>query len=199
MTEAAPTIVFAPPVTPTTVIDDVSEKFSTAVSCIERVFGTSAHQISASPRCTFARAARVHVNAPAAAGSVSIRLTVVLVPVAGASVATNATSSVLAATENDAVVLLLFAVEVLCVVRVVIVGALPSETTRFTALPGATDAPAAGDSLITLPAGTVVLACNVTVPTTRPAPVIDVLAAVWLSPTTFGTSTFGRPLETTRF
>src|SRR5262245_8077497 len=199
MTEAAPTIVFAPPVTPTTVIDDVSEKFRTAVSCIERVFGTSAHQISAVPRCTFARAARVHVNAPPAAGSVSIRLTVVLVPVAGASVETNATSSVLAATENDAVVLVVFGVEVLCVVSVVIVGALPDETTRFTALPGGTDAPAAGDSLITVPAATVVLPWNVTVPTVRPAPVSDVPAAAWLSPTTFGTRTFGGPLETTRF
>ena len=39
----------------------------------------------------------------------------------------------------------------------------------------------------------------VTVPTVKPAPVSDVVAAAWLRPTTFGTVTGGLPLETTRF
>ena len=45
----------------------------------------------------------------------------------------------------------------------------PEETTRFTAEPGATELPAAGFSLITLPAATVLLDAVVTVPSTRPA------------------------------
>jgi len=57
------------------------------------------------------------------------------------------------------------------------VGTGPVDTTRFTAEPAATPAPDTGFWLITLPAGTVVLDCCVTVPTTSPAPVIVVVAA----------------------
>ena len=81
----------------------------------------------------------------------------------------------------------------------VAVGAGPVETTRFTDEPTVTDAPASGDSLITPPEGTVLLDAVNTVPTTRPVPVIEVVAALWVSPTTFGTNTFAGPLETTRF
>jgi hypothetical protein len=63
----------------------------------------------------------------------------------------------------------------------------PLETTRFTAEPGATLAPAAGLSVITFPAVTVLLDCCVTVPTTRPAPVIAVVASACVMPTTPGT------------
>ena len=58
--------------------------------------------------------------------------------------------------------------------------------------------PAVGDSLITLPVATVELACWVTVPTTRPALVIAVVAAAWLCPTTLGTATFAGPDEITK-
>src|SRR3954452_19894426 len=73
----------------------------------------------------------------------------------------------------------------------------PEETTSATAMPVATCVPATGDSLITEPAGTVVLEAVVTVPTTRFALVIAVVAAAWVRPTTFGTGTCGRPDETT--
>jgi hypothetical protein len=53
----------------------------------------------------------------------------------------------------------------------------PVETTRATADPGATEAPAAGFWLMTLPAGTVALLAVVTVPRVSPAPVIAVVAA----------------------
>src|SRR5215813_13604697 len=75
----------------------------------------------------------------------------------------------------------------------------PDETTRFTELPTVTCVAAVGDWLITEPAGTVVLDCCVTVPTTRPALVIAVDAAVCVRPTTFGTATCGGPDDTTRF
>ena len=42
---------------------------------------------------------------------------------------------------------------------------------------------------MTLPEATVVLDCIVTVPSFRPAPVIAVVAAAWLLPTTLGTLT----------
>jgi hypothetical protein len=74
---------------------------------------------------------------------------------------------------------------------------LPLETTRFTAEPASTAVPADGLSLMTLPEGTVVLDCVVTVPTVSPAAVIALLAAAWVLPTTFGTAI--APLETTRF
>jgi len=75
----------------------------------------------------------------------------------------------------------------------------PVDTTRLTAEPGLTDDPATGLSLITLPEATVLLDCGVTVPRTKPAPVIAVVAAACVSPTTFGTDTCAGPLETIRF
>jgi hypothetical protein len=45
----------------------------------------------------------------------------------------------------------------------------------------------------------VLLVVVVTVPTTRPTPVIEVVAAACVSPTTFGTATVAGPVETTRF
>src|SRR5690242_6836742 len=53
----------------------------------------------------------------------------------------------------------------------------PEEMTSATAVPGATDVPAAGVSLITLPDGIVVLRALVSAPTTKPAVVIAVDAA----------------------
>ena len=53
----------------------------------------------------------------------------------------------------------------------------PVEMTRFTVEPPATCVPAAGFSLMTLPAGTVLLDALEMVPSTRPAPVIAVDAA----------------------
>ena len=53
----------------------------------------------------------------------------------------------------------------------------PLDTTRFTAEPELTNVPAAGDSLITLPEAIVPLEAVVTLPTTKPAPVMDVVAA----------------------
>src|SRR3954462_4629797 len=65
----------------------------------------------------------------------------------------------------------------------------PDEMTSATALPIVTCVPAAGDSLITEPAGTVVLEAVVMAPTARFAPVIAVAAAACVRPTTFGTPT----------
>jgi hypothetical protein len=76
----------------------------------------------------------------------------------------------------------------------------PEESTRLTAVPGLTAAPAAGLWLITLPAGTTELDCVVTVPTvsvglliTAPGSVPAVAsadaAAACTSPARFGTST----------
>src|SRR5881398_915844 len=73
----------------------------------------------------------------------------------------------------------------------------PDETTSATALPTLTCVPAAGDWLITDPAGTVVLVAVVIVPTVSEAPVIADVAAVCVRPTTLGTATCGRPDETT--
>jgi hypothetical protein len=77
--------------------------------------------------------------------------------------------------------------------------AVPVETTMFTDEPTFTLVPAVGLSLITFPEATVLLEAVVTVPSTKPAPVIAVVAAAWVSPTTFGTETFAGPLETTMF
>src|SRR5207244_4352162 len=73
----------------------------------------------------------------------------------------------------------------------------PDETTSATALPTVTCVAALGFSLITDPDGTVVLVALVTAPTVRFALVIAVVAAVCVSPTTFGTATCGSPDETT--
>src|SRR5437764_1221038 len=74
----------------------------------------------------------------------------------------------------------------------------PLETTRLTAEPLATLVPAVGLSLMTLPAATVLLDCIVTVPRVRPAPVMALVAADCVWPTTFGTAICAGPLETTR-
>src|SRR4029078_13556683 len=73
----------------------------------------------------------------------------------------------------------------------------PVEITSVTTLPTVTCVPAAGDCLITEPAGTVVLAA-VESPSPRlsPAPMIAVLAAVCVRPTTFGTATCAGPVDT---
>src|SRR4051794_18151865 len=73
----------------------------------------------------------------------------------------------------------------------------PDDTTSDTALPTATWVAAEGDWLMTDPAGTVALVAVVTVPRTRPALVIAVVAAACARPTTFGTATCGGPDETT--
>src|SRR5206468_8383708 len=76
-------------------------------------------------------------------------------------------------------------------------GAAPDETTSATALFGATDVPAPGDWLITLPDGTVELDAVVTAPTVSVALVIAAVAAAWVRPTTFGVATGAAPDETT--
>ena len=71
--------------------------------------------------------------------------------------------------------------------------------TRFTAEPRFTLVPAVGLWLITSPAATVLLVAVVTVPSNKPAPVMAVVAAAWVSPTTFGTETLAGPVEMIRF
>src|SRR6476661_8711238 len=75
----------------------------------------------------------------------------------------------------------------------------PVDTTIFTADPTFTCVPAVGLSLITLPAATVLLDAVVTVASTRPAFVMDVVAAACVMPTTFGTATLPGPVDTTMF
>src|SRR3954465_146816 len=72
----------------------------------------------------------------------------------------------------------------------------PVDTVSAIALPTTTSAPAAGDWLMTLPAGTVMLAAVEIVSTTSCAPVIAVVAAAWVRPTTSGALTCGRPVDT---
>ena len=64
----------------------------------------------------------------------------------------------------------------------------PDDTVNATDEPGATAVPAAGVELMIEPAWTVALGAVKTVPTTRPALVIAVVAAAWVMPTTFGTA-----------
>src|SRR3954469_22878705 len=71
----------------------------------------------------------------------------------------------------------------------------PDETVSAIALPTTTSAPAAGDWLMTLPDGTVMLEAVVSVPTTSCAPVIAVVAAACVNPTTAGALTCGRPVD----
>ena len=59
-----------------------------------------------------------------------------------------------------------------------VAGGGPDDTTKFTAEPRATAAPAAGFWLMTVPAGTVELVCGVTLPTVRPALLRAVAAAL---------------------
>jgi hypothetical protein len=82
-----------------------------------------------------------------------------------------------------------------CVCPTTLGTATPVEITRLTADPLLTDVPADGLSLITLPTGTVLLEADVTVPSTRPAPVMADVAAACVCPTTPGTAT---PVEITR-
>jgi hypothetical protein len=75
----------------------------------------------------------------------------------------------------------------------------PEARTRFTADPKFAELAAAGVWLITVPTAIVLLACDVTVPTTRPTLVIALMAAAWLRPTTLGTETIAGPEDRTRF
>src|SRR4051812_50210411 len=78
------------------------------------------------------------------------------------------------------------------------VGAGPDDTSSDTALPVATSVPAAGDSLMTVPAGTVLLDAVVTAPTVSDALIMAVDAAPRVRPTTLGTEAWARPGGTTR-
>src|SRR3954465_507350 len=71
----------------------------------------------------------------------------------------------------------------------------PDETVSAIALPTTTSALAAGFWPMTLPDGTVMLEAVVMVPTTSCAPVIAVVAAAWVKPTTAGAVTCGSPDE----
>src|SRR5438067_4028180 len=194
---AAPTIVLAAPVKPTTVMFAACDESRTAVAVIDnRGAETNVHQTSAPPCWTAELAARVQV---CAAPLLVMPLTLVFAPAptGGASVETNATSSVLAATANAGLVIVRSGPADRDTV-VAIVGAVPSETTIATLLPPAASDPPVGVWLMTLPAATVVLAAVVT-DTVKPAPVNDAVAAACVCPTTFGTDTGGGPLDTTRF
>ena len=79
-----------------------------------------------------------------------------------------------------------------------VTGAGSEDTTRSTAEPGATEAPAAGFWRMTVPLGTVELACWVTDPTISPAWVMALVAALWVRPTTLGTVTGAGSEDTTR-
>src|SRR5204863_524995 len=63
----------------------------------------------------------------------------------------------------------------------------PDDTTSATALPVTTCVPAVGLSLMTEPAGTVVLDAVVMAPTVKPAVVIATVAAAWVRFTMLGT------------
>src|SRR5438105_229550 len=202
---AAPASEFAAPVKPTTVIDatpDIGNVAFTVIGVVAgRAVGAKAYHTSAVPACALACAARVHVN------PVPLFLTAltcwrwsagVAGVVSGPSAEMNATSSVFAATANAGLVMIVFGLAVLRETNVAIVGAVPRETTIATALPPAASVPPVGVWLMTVPAANVVLAALVTV-TVKPAPVSDAVAAACVCPTTFGTATGGRPLDTTKF
>src|SRR5262249_30187624 len=78
-----------------------------------------------------------------------------------------------------------------------VTGGGPLEITSATALPGATDAPAAGVWLMIRSFATVVLDCVVMVPTTRLEAFRIVVAAACVLFVTSGTVTGGGPLEIT--
>src|SRR3954464_13006321 len=71
----------------------------------------------------------------------------------------------------------------------------PVDTVSAIALPTTTSAAAAGDWLMTLPDGTVMLDVVVIVPTTSCTVVIALVAAAWVNPTTSGALTCGRPVD----
>src|SRR5271155_1261626 len=68
---------------------------------------------------------------------------------------------------------------------------VPLLIATFTAAAVSMITPAAGLWLMMLPTGTVALLCIVTVPSLSPAAVSAVVAAAWVSPTTFGAATVG--------
>src|SRR3954454_19681405 len=72
----------------------------------------------------------------------------------------------------------------------------PDETVSAIALPTTTSAPAAGDWVMTLPAGTAMLVAVVMVPSASCAAVIAVAAVACVMPTTSGALTCGKPDET---
>src|SRR4051812_10201281 len=175
------------PVKATTVSDWFTAPASDCVletDTLLRAAAAVAVQISATPRDTAARATRVQVNP--APDTVRNWL---FVPVVGPSDAASATSTVAPVVLNGAVVRAPAPSEKTVASTAGPDTAGPLDTTRATALPAATLAPAAGFSLITWPAGTVALLVLEIAPTVSPAPVIAVCAAVCASPTTFGTDT----------
>src|SRR6185295_8543200 len=184
MAVAAPASEFAAPVKPTTVIDAVAENLIAAVAVIDAcAVGAKAYHTSAVPACALACAARVHVSAGKLA-LLFMLLTFCREPagvagvVDGPSAEMNATSSVFAATANAGLVMVVFGLVEFRETNVAMVGAVPVETTSATALPAAALEPPVGVWLMTTPAATVGLGCVVIAPTTRPAPVSDVVAAV---------------------
>jgi hypothetical protein len=127
--------------------------------------------------------------------SATVELDVTVVPATGLSLITRPAAIV----ELLCVVTLPTTSAVLIIAVVAAVGVSPStlgtvtfatpvEITRFTAEPDVTVLPAAGLSLMTPPEAVVELLCFVTVPTTRPALVMALVAAVCVIPFTFGTA-----------
>src|SRR5438067_1456275 len=210
---AAPTIVLAAPVKPTTVMFAACDESRTAVAVIDnRGAETNVHQTSAPPCWTAELAARVQV---CAAPLLVMPLTLVFAPAptGGASVETNATSSVLAATANAGLVIVRSGPADRDTV-VAIVGAVPSETTIATLLPPAASdppvgvivpseivrstgelagstVPSSGFTNITVPMWNSVLLAEPTVPTVSPAFRIAVVAAASVRPFTGGTVSSG--------
>lgn len=74
---------------------------------------------------------------------------------------------------------------------------LAAETTRSTAVPAATEVPAAGFWLRTMPGATPGVTCRVTDPTVKLNLWSTAVAVLWVWPTTLGTVT-GGPRDTTR-
>jgi hypothetical protein len=150
-------------------------------------------QISLAPNWVAARCTRVHVRpAPEMVSDCALAA-------AGPSEAAKATSrSPGVAMLNAAVVRLPSPSEKIrrSTVGTPTTGAGPLEMTRAIAVDGATDAPAAGFSLITDPAGTVALFAVVVAPTLSPAAAIADCALACVRPTTFGTVTSAGPSET---
>ena len=72
----------------------------------------------------------------------------------------------------------------------------PDETTSATDVPTATDRPASGLVEMTDPGGTMGSGARVVDPTRRPAVVIAKTASVWGEPSTSGTATSSRAVDT---
>src|SRR4051812_34624947 len=175
------------PVKATTVSDWFTAPASDCVLLTDtllRAAAAVAVQISATPRDTAARATRVQFNP--APDTVRNWL---LVPVVGPSDAASAIRTVAPVVLNAGVVRAPVPSTKTVASTAGPDTAGPLETTRATAVPAATLAPAAGVSLVTCPAGTVALLALEIAPTVSPAPVSAVCAAVCVIPTTFGTDT----------